>query len=74
MTNADNPLEPDMVETIKKRLLQTIKARMEGTLNPASAADLRMFDDLLAELLKEESIVLSRGERERLRDDLLGAF
>ena len=74
MPDPDSPLEPDIVEDFKKRLLGQVVARMEGTVNRDSAEDLRMFDELLAELLQEESIVLSRSERQRLYDELLSSI
>jgi hypothetical protein len=74
MNNPNNPLEPDLVSEFKKRLREVVAARMEGTINRNSAEDLRMFDDLFDELLKEESIVLSRSERKRLYDELLSSI
>jgi hypothetical protein len=74
MNNPDNPLEPDIVESFKKRLLEQVVTRMEGTVNRNSAEDLRMFDELFDELLEAESVVLSRSERKRLYDDLLSSI
>jgi hypothetical protein len=74
MNNLNSPLEPNIVAEFKKRLLARVVVRMEGKVNRDSAEDLRMFDELLAELLNEESIVLSRNERKRLYDELLSSF
>lgn len=74
MSNSDSPLEPDTVESIKKRLLQSIMAHMEGRVNRESAEDLQMVDELFSELLQAEHIVLSRVEQKRLYDDLLSSF
>ena len=74
MNNPNSPLEPDLVDGFKKRLLEIVVARMEGTINRDSAEDLRRFDKLLSELLNEEIIVLSRAERKRLYDALLSSI
>jgi hypothetical protein len=58
----------------KKRIFESLMVEMEGTVDPNSPDDMRMFDELLGELLADENIILSRIERKRLHDDLLSSF
>ena len=74
MNNPDNPSEPDIYEDLKKRMLDTIRERMAGTLHRDSAENLRMFDELFKELWARESVILTSAERKRLYDDLLASF
>lgn len=74
MSNPDNPFDPNFYKDIRKRLLESVRARMEGKINRDSAEDVQMFDELFDELLQEEHMVLTRAERKRLYDDLFTSF
>lgn len=74
MSNPDNSFDPNFYKDIRKRLLESVRARMEGKINRDSAEDVQMFDELFDELLQEEHMVLTRAERKRLYDDLFTSF
>ncbi len=74
MSNPDNPFESNYYKDVRKRLLASVRTRMEGKINRDSPEDVQMFEELFDELLQEEHVVLSRAERKRLYDDLLTSF
>lgn len=74
MSNPDNPFESNYYKDVRKRLLASVRTRMEGKINRDSAEDVQMFDELFDELLQEEHMVLTRAERKRLYDDLFTSF
>lgn len=74
MNNPDHPSDPNFLNDVRKRLLESVRVRMEGKINRDLAEDVQMFDELFDELLQEERMVLSRAERKRLYDDLLSSF
>lgn len=74
MSNPDNPFESNYYKDVRKRLLASVRTRMEGKINRDSPEDVQMFEELFDELLQEEHVVLSRAERKRLYDDLFTSF
>jgi len=70
----NRPAAQDAVFELKQRLQNKVIARLDPTVEIARTGDGRnRLDDLLRAALKEENIILSRLEQERLLDQILDA-